>query len=194
MRRAVLGLMLFGRAVFADVDRIDPSIGLTDLSGKLQHPFRTSTKASLVFFITNDCPISNAYAREIRRICEAYEGRVSCALDYTDPTLKVEEARKHFAEFGHGAYPAFVDTKHSLVKAAGAEITPEALLVTPDGKIAYRGRIDDKNVALGVARPKATRADLITAIDAVLAGKPVEVARTQAVGCFITPLEFFQRR
>lgn len=179
-------------AYAADVDRVDPSISIVDIAGRTQHPFASGKAASLVFFVTTDCPISNAYAPEIRRICETYADRVGCSLDYVDPTLKAPEVAKHFADYGHGKYPATIDVSHTLVKAAGATVTPEALLIVA-GKIAYRGRIDDKNAALGVTRPRATRADLRLAIDAVLAGKPVEEARTHAVGCFITPLEFFRK-
>ena len=58
---------------------------------------------------------------------------------------------------------------------------------------AYRVRIDDKYPRLGVTRPQATRFDLRAALDAVLAGRQVEVPRTNPVGCFITPLAFFER-
>ena len=50
----------------------------------------------------------------------------------------------------------------------------------------YRGRIDDRFVDLGLERPSPTRRDLAEAIAAVLAGKPVDQPRTQAVGCFIS--------
>jgi len=179
----------------ADVDRVDPSITVPDIHGHLQHPFQPLGKAgaALVFFITNDCPISNAYAREIRRICDGYSGRASCTLDYVDPTLTPKEVSKHAADYGHGDYPLVIDTSHILVKAASATVTPEAALIQPNGKIAYRGRIDDRYFSLGKARPDATVKDLRSALDAVLMGRPVETPRTTAIGCFITPLEFFKK-
>jgi len=149
---------------------------------------------ALVFFVTVDCPISNNYAREIRRICESYEKQASCTLVYTDPTLTALQVAKHRTEYGHGNYAAVVDTKHEYVKAAGATVTPEVAVVLANGNIAYRGRIDDRNLALGVARPKAIGFDLRDAADAVLAGKAVAQPRTQAVGCFITPVELFRGR
>lgn len=179
----------------ADVNRVDLSIAVTDIKGRIQHPFQPAGKAgaALVFFITNDCPISNAYAREIHRICDGYSGRASCTLDYVDPTLAPQQAAKHAAEYGHGDYPIVIDTNHALVRAAGATVTPEAALILPTGKIVYRGRIDDRYVALGKARPEASVHDLRSALDAVLVGHPVEMPRTTAIGCFITPLEFFKK-
>ncbi|HEY4361821.1 MAG TPA: hypothetical protein VGN17_12655 [Bryobacteraceae bacterium] len=178
----------------ADVDRVDTSIAVPDIHGQVQHPFRATGKAgaALVFFITNDCPISNGYAHEIRRICDGYSGRASCTLDYVDPTLTAKDVSKHAADYGHGDYPLVIDTSHILVKAAGATVTPEAALIQPDGKIAYRGRIDDRYFSLGKARPDATVKDLRSAIDAVLTDRPIETPRTTAIGCFITPLEFFK--
>jgi hypothetical protein len=49
----------------------------------------------------------------------------------------------------------------------------------------YLGRIDDRFPDLGVRREEPTTHELRDALDAVLAGKPVETPRTLAVGCFI---------
>jgi hypothetical protein len=147
----------------------------------------------VVFFITNDCPISNGYAREIHRICDAFAGRAACFLNYVDPDLTPQLAAKHAADYGHGDYPAFVDTKHLLVQAAGATVTPEAVVIAPGGKIVYRGRIDNTYVTWGARRPEATERDLRAALDAVLQGRPVAAPRTKAVGCFITPLELLRK-
>ena len=39
------------------------------------------SRATVTFFIASDCPISNAYAPEISRICSIYQARgVSCRL------------------------------------------------------------------------------------------------------------------
>jgi hypothetical protein len=170
-------------------ERLDPAIAVIDIRGQILHPFQTSAKtASIVFFVTNDCPISNIYAREIHRICDAYADRASCLLDYVDPTLTETRVTKHMSDYGHGSYSAVIDRKHALVKAVGATVTPEAAVIT-GGKIAYRGRIDNLYVRLGQARPKPTQFDLRAALDAVIAGRPVDPQRTQAIGCTITPLE-----
>ncbi len=195
MRWFAAAILSMGPVLAGDVDRLDPSIAIADIKGHLQHPFQASGKqAAVVIFVTHDCPISNIYAREIRRICDGYSGRATCALDYVDPSLTTSQAAKHFADYGHGNYPAIVDTKHVLVKAAGATVTPEAAVILPSGKIAYRGRIDNRYVSLGTARQQATQHDLQSALDAVLEGRPVETPRTTAIGCFITPLELLNQK
>jgi|ERR1051326_5874767 hypothetical protein len=188
-----LAVLAWGAIALAQ-DHVDPSLAIADIRGKVQHPFQSDGKtASVIFFITHDCPISNGYAREIRRICDQFSGRAACFLDYVDPDLSPQQAAKHAADYGHGSYPALVDTKHLLVKAAGATVTPEAVVITPDAKIAYRGRIDNKYVTWGTSRPEATERDLRAALEAVTDGRPAPAARTKAIGCFITPLELLKK-
>jgi hypothetical protein len=187
-----LRLALFSSFLMAQ-ERVNPALAVKDIHGQTQHPFEAKGKAALVFFITDDCPISNRYSQEIRRICEGYAGKASCTLDYIDPDLTPEKVEKHIAEFGHGRYPAVIDTKHALVKAAGATVTPEVALIQPDGTLAYRGRIDNIYVTWGQHRNQATHFDLKNALDEVLAGKPVSEPRTKSVGCYITPLELLKK-
>jgi hypothetical protein len=188
MKLFAIGL-LFVAGAFAQ-DRVSPVITVKDIHGVVQKPFDASgKKAALVFFITDDCPISNRYAREIHRICDTYAGNAKCTLDYIDADLTPAKVEKHMADFGHGNYPAVIDAKQVLVKAAGATVTPEVALITADGSLAYRGRIDNMWATWGQSRREATELDLRHALDQVLAGKPVALARTKAVGCYITPVE-----
>lgn len=166
---------------------LNPSVAVHDIDGVLREPLKADKgHVEAVFFVTNDCPVSNYYAHEIRRICDAYAKRgAGCTLVYTDPSLTDEQARQHSNEYGHGPYPKIVDRTHALVKAAGAQINPTAVLVRPDGSIAYRGRIDNTYAAIGIQRRVVTEHDLRDALDAVLSGHPVPSPETQPIGCYI---------
>ena len=150
----------------------------------LQAP--AGTKAIVFLFTSTDCPISNRYAPEVRRLAETYGSKgVVFRLIYPNPAETPAAIREHMAAFQYaGAAEAFRDPAHALVKLAGATVTPEAA-VYADGRFAYRGRIDNRYVELGVERPAATQRDLADALEAVVAGKPVAAATTQAVGCYI---------
>jgi hypothetical protein len=163
------------------------SLGIPDINGVPRSPMKPAGKASVLFFISSDCPIANSYAPEIQRICSAY-GQVSCNLVYVDPTLTVADVKKHVQDFGYSSLTAILDSSQKLVKAAGATITPEAAIVSPSGQVLYRGRIDNVYAALGKRRPEATEHDLRKALDEVLSGKPVSTAQTQAIGCYIPPV------
>lgn len=143
-----------------------------------------------LFFVTNDCPISNHYAAEIRRICEEYGRRgVGCELVYADPRLSDETARRHAREYGHGAYPLRVDRNHELIRQTGITVTPEVAVVDAAGQVAYRGRIDDFFVSWGKSRREVTDRTLRKALDALLSGRKPEQERTKAVGCYVADLK-----
>ncbi len=159
---------------------------LRDIDGN-QHtlPPASGRKATVVFFVTHDCPISNRYAPEIGRICGDYSSRgVGCLMAYVDPTITAEEIREHRQAFG-GTQPAVHDKGRELVELAGATITPESAVFDGVGRLVYRGRVNNFYAALGTPRRQATQHDLRNALDEVLAGMPVSRPRTQAVGCYI---------
>lgn len=159
---------------------------LRDIDGKEHRlPAAPGAKATIVFFVTNDCPISNRYAPEIGRICREYASDgARCLMAYVDPTVSENEIRDHRGEYGSPA-PAVRDTGRDLIELAGATVTPEAAVFDAAGQLAYRGRIDNLYAALGTPRRQATEHDLRTALKEVLAGASVTRPRTQAIGCFI---------
>jgi hypothetical protein len=153
----------------------------------LQAP--AGTKAIVFIFTSTDCPISNRYAPEVRRIADAFQAKgVVFRLVYPNPSEDAKAIREHMRAYAYdGAFEPLRDSKLTLAKFAGATVTPEAVIVA-NGTVAYRGRIDDRFVDLGRERPAATRRDLFDALTAVVAGKPVAHPTTQAVGCFISDL------
>lgn len=164
-------------------------VTLPDLHGVSRTIPAAQARATVLVFIAHDCPIANGYAPEIQRIAALYAPRgVVFDLVYVEPALTAAAARAHEAAYRYHL-TALRDTKHLLVKMSGATVTPEAVVLTPHGKIAYRGRIDNKFPALGVQRTIVTRHDLCIALNDVLAGKPVAKPITTAIGCFIPPLD-----
>ena len=144
------------------------------------------TKAIVFLFTSTDCPISNRYAPEVRRIVSEFARQgVVFRLVYPNPAEQPSAIREHMAAFAYdGAFQALRDPGLALVRHVKATVTPEAAVVA-GGRVAYVGRIDDRYVDLGLERPAPTTHDLADALTAVLAGKPVSRPTTQAVGCFI---------
>ena len=165
------------------------AFSIHDVDGIARFPLNPEGKASVLFFITSDCPISNSYAPEIQRICSEYSPRkISCDLIYVDPDLTTAGVKKHVKEFAYSNVPAILDSSQKLVKAAGAKVTPEAAVIGPRGQVLYRGRIDNVYAALGKRRPQATELDLRKALNEIVDGKPVSTSQTQPIGCYIPPL------
>jgi hypothetical protein len=76
-----------------------------------------------------------------------------------------------------------LDPAHVLVKKTGVTIAPEVAVLAPDGKILYRGRIDDWYIDYGKRRAAPTQRDLRNALDAIVQGKAVPRPTTRAIGC-----------
>ncbi len=168
-------------------DRVDADVTLLDATGREHRPLETDgADASVLFFVTTDCPIANGYAPEIRSIAaEAKKSGLRFYLVHTDPDVTPEAAAAHAREYGHDAMPVLLDPEHELVDRLGITITPEAAVVLTDGHLAYRGRIDNLYGAIGKKRPAATRHDLRDALAAVAEGTRPVVSRTKAIGCII---------
>ena len=141
----------------------------------------------VLIFTRTDCPISNRYAPEVKRLYATYSGRVDFRLVYVEPGLTADRMERHQTEYGF-AIPAVLDTDRKYTRMAGATITPEAAVFV-DGELIYRGRIDDRNASYAVARAQPLHRDLDEVLAAVAAGKPPSPRFTRAVGCAIEPLK-----
>lgn len=145
----------------------------------------SAARAVLLFFVTTDCPVANSYVPEMNRIRDAYAARgVVVWAVQADTTTADPVVAKYAAEFRYG-FPLLLDPRQVLVNLAGATVTPQAAVLTPEGKVLYLGRIDNRVEDFGKQRPQATQPDLREALDAVLAGKPVLHPHTKSIGCAI---------
>lgn len=169
----------------------DPAaLELPSADGGTMHPLAVDgAKGVVLLFISTDCPISNSYAPELNRFCAHYgiespgdRSGLRFYFVHVDPALKPAEAKAHAHDYGYTC-PILLDGHRKLAARFGVKVTPEAVVLDASGKLAYRGRIDDKYVAYGRARPEATTHELRDALEAVRAGKTPAVTQADAVGC-----------
>ncbi|MEO8027671.1 MAG: redoxin domain-containing protein [Bryobacteraceae bacterium] len=163
-----------------------PGFRLRDTAGVMhsESEWRTA-RAVVLVFLAIDCPISNGYVPELRRIAEKYRAvGVSFYAVQSGVIHTADEAATFVREFAF-PFPLLVDPRSALASYAGADTTPEVAVLSPAGQVRYLGRIDNLYVQIGQKRYAASAFDLRDALDQVLAGKPVARARTTAVGCSI---------
>lgn len=189
---AALCFMLLGAAMTVGAVRsaaaAAPRLYLLDTNGRLVDPFQGRARATIFIFVRTDCPVTNRYAPVIRQLQQEFAPRGAAFwLVYPDALITTAAILNHDREFQFDC-PALRDPRHELVKLTGAEITPEAVVFLHGKRMVYRGRIDNEYVDFGVTRPAATAHDLADALTAALAGKPVAMARTRAIGCYISDL------
>ena len=146
----------------------------------------TGARAVVLFFIMPDCPISQSYVPEMNRIEQAYASKgVRFYAVQSDITASDADVRQHAGKFAY-RFPVLFDPGQILVKHTHAGTTPESVVMSGDGSVLYRGRIDNRVVSFGTRRPQATSFDLRDALDAVLAGRAVAHPLTPTVGCIIS--------
>jgi hypothetical protein len=165
-------------------------MGRSGLGGAALNLASSGAGVVVMYFAATDCPISNRYVPEIERLDHEYAAKgVRVWWVYPNPTddaKAIAQHRKAFSITG-AVYPG---KPESAVELAHATVTPEAaVFVVAGGRTheVYRGRVDDRYIAIGQERPRATRRDLEAAIEAALAGKPVPQPYGPPVGCAIVP-------
>ena len=152
---------------------------VADLSGRSWTPMRPAegTKANVLYFVVDGCPVANQFAPEMSRIARDYADKgVAFLLVQVDPDVSSAQAAASSKELSLDL-PIVLDGKQDLVARTGAKISPEAAVVAADGSIAYCGRIDDRFGKLGRQRPEPATRDLLAALDAVLKGESIAHSR-----------------
>ncbi len=143
--------------------------------------------ALLVMFLCRHCPYVAHVEQEIAKIGQEYAGTGLGILGISsnDPVNYPDDAPprlKEMAERLGFSFPFCFDETQDVAKAYRAACTPDFYLFNGERRLVYRGQLDDSRP--GSNKPVTGR-DLRAAIDAVLAGKPVDSNQRASVGCSI---------
>jgi hypothetical protein len=156
-----------------------------DLDGRAVDPLANSAPATVLAFVTSECPISNQYLPELQRIERAVAAQgVRFWLVYPSQADTLPKIRAHVAAYGT-SLRVLRDPEHRLVKRAGASVTPQVAVFDRTQTLAYTGRIDDRYAAFGVSSIHPHVHDLQDALSALLAGRRPAQQHTAAIGCSI---------
>ena len=159
-----------------------------DITGKTVRPFDDdAVKALALVFIATDCPIANSFQPELKRLQKTYaEQGVRFVMVHPYAETTADQARQHVADYSIAA-PVVIDANQSISRRVGATVTPQAFVFARGQSLpVYQGRIDDTYATYGKKRQKATSRDLADALEAVVHGRPIAKAKTDAVGCIIS--------
>src|SRR5215212_2579093 len=154
---------------------------LPDADGK-EHSLASlkGSKGTVLIFVATKCPISNAYNERMQKLAEEYKAKgVNVVGINSNSTEPAAEVKSHAAEKGL-TFTILKDAGNQIADRFDAQSTPEAYLLDAAGKLVYRGAIDNSRNGDGV-----TSSYLRDAIEATLAGKPVEKSEVKAFGCSI---------
>ena len=156
--------------------------GVFDLEGNSILSLPVDDTPLVLVFMSVECPIANRYAPTLRKLVESNKN-ARFVLVYPHVDEDAAKVRGHLLEY-RLPLEAWRDTTKALAKSAGATITPEAVVFVK-GSMVYRGRMDKRFADWGKQRLSASKHDLQEVLDAIAAGKKLEMRTTQAVGCYI---------
>ncbi|MCE7067357.1 redoxin domain-containing protein [Dyadobacter sp. CY326] len=141
--------------------------------------------AKVILFLDPECPVTNAYMKEIKSIYTDYSAKgVSFEAYFPMETVGNEDI-KDFLKKYNATFPGFADPEQRKATHYKATVMPEVVLLDASGLVVYQGAIDNWFYALGKSRPKATERYLRNALEATLNGNPLMQSKTQAIGCLI---------
>ena len=186
----VMALAMLSRPMFAEdlaaakLGQKIADIHFSDAAGKKIALYDNSGKtAVVVVFLSFECPVSNSYSPVLAEMAKQYADQkvaflgVCCTESET-----AESVAKQAEEFNLG-FPVYRDADKTAVAALKATATPEAFVLDHNFVLRYRGRIDDGYAARLKKNQQIKNHDLKSALDEVVAGKPVSQPVTEPIGC-----------
>ncbi len=160
---------------------------LADISGKnITLANAKGDVGTLVIFSCNTCPWVIRWEDRYISLATTYAQKGIGMIAVNSNVARfggedsLEEMVEHAKNNGYN-FPYAQDPESELASAFGATKTPHIYLFNGDDKLVYRGAIDDnaKNAK------KVDEPFLANAIDALLAGNPINPQTTKALGCSI---------
>jgi thiol-disulfide isomerase/thioredoxin len=178
------------------IGTVAPPFNLPDVSGKFYalDDFKDA-KVLVMIFTCNHCPTAQAYEDRIIKFTDEYKdkgvtvvgvmpnstmGLLPEECGYTDLNDSYEEMIIRHRDKKYNFPYLYDGDTQAMAIAYGPVATPHAYVFDSERKLVYIGRIDN------IEKPgKANAEDLRSAVDAVLAGKPVATPENKTFGCSV---------
>jgi peroxiredoxin len=141
----------------------------------------------LIAFVCNHCPYVKAIADRLAEDCAKLQdaGVNTVAIMSNDYQTYPADAPDKMASFAkqHGwTFPYLIDEDQSVAQAYGAVCTPDFFGLNAEGRLQYRGRLDD----VGMTGPAQNRTpELVNAMLAVAQTGNGPSEQTPSMGCSI---------
>lgn len=140
----------------------------------------------MVIFTCNTCPFVKAWDDRYKPVQKiASEKGVNTVLLNPNTEKRAQgdsmDDMKMYGKENHPGIPYLMDKKSKVANAFGAKTTPHVFLFNKELKLVYRGGIDDNYKDA----EKVKEFYVKDALQAMEAGKKLEPATTEAIGCSI---------
>lgn len=176
-------------SLMKDLGSVAPAFTLPDvLSGRpLSLNEARGPRGLLVIFMCAHCPYVKHLEQGIANFGRDYQGTgISIvAISSNDAVAYPGDAPGELAAQSRRlgfTFPYLYDESQQVARAYHAACTPDFFLYDADLKLVYRGQFDGSRPGNGIA---ITGKDLRSAMDALIAGKPVNREQFPSLGCNI---------
>ncbi|MGE5655571.1 MAG: thioredoxin family protein [Actinomycetota bacterium] len=170
------------------IDAYAPDFELPGIDDEVHHLARYLEKYRVVavVFMCNHCPYVRLYLDRLKQLQEDFQSQgvtliginANDAVQYPDDSF---ENMKTFAAAHQLNFPYIRDVTQDVAQSFGASRTPEVFLLDGEGKLRYRGLVDDNANDPGGVQAAYLR----NAIAQLLKGEPVNPPTTEAIGCSV---------
>lgn len=167
--------------------QVAPPFALPGTDGRVHRIEEFSQeKLFLVVWWCNHCPYVRAWEHRMVEIGRKYGPRgvgivlinANDAVAY--PEDRMEMMARRAREHGY-PFPYLRDESQTVARSYGALVTPHAMLFDRERRLRFQGRIDDNH-----EHPEGVHHRYLeAALEAALAGKPVEPAELPVLGCSV---------
>lgn len=143
-------------------------------------------KVLVIIFMCNHCPYVKAIINRLMALQSDYDddGVQLIGINANDADEYPEDSFENMQNWVEEKGINFVylrDETQEVAKAYQAQCTPDIYVFNQERKLAYHGRLDDS----WKESKEVTQSDLREALDAILAGQPVEFEQKPSMGCSI---------
>ena len=145
---------------------------------------------TVYLFLGEECIISQQYTLLIKRLYKEYgHEKLSFVGLFPNPSSSKEKMELFEKKYGLG-FEMKLDGLQKMMDRFGVRVTPEVVVFNERKKeVVYQGRIDNTFFRVGKRRTVTTTSELEDVLAAINKGQKIIPKRTEAVGCFITPLD-----
>lgn len=119
------------------------TVTLPDLDGK-QQTIEFGRKVTVVVFVSSFCPTSKIYEERLNTLAEDFPAVQFVAIN-SSAMESVEELRAHFGDGDADRlrWTVLKDDRNVIADKFGARVSTETFVVDAQGRLQYRGGIDD---------------------------------------------------
>ena len=169
-----------------------PDFTLTDTQGKPRSLGALKGKYVVLEWTNPECPFVRKHygsgnMQKVQRAAGAkgvFWLSINSSAQGLEGSLTDEQENELLKKTGAKPSAVALDHDGKVGRLYGAKATPTMFVIDPQGKVIYAGAIDDKPSP----DPKTVASAknfVLAALDAAMAGKPVETPLTRAYGCSV---------